>query len=120
MPIKSSLQLCVLALAVAFNIAAAERRTSLNEGWRFHKGDAAGAEQPDFDDAGWRALDLPHDWAIEGPFDSKYNPETGGLPIYGTAWYRKHFTMPADGRGKFYSVEFDGAMSNSHGVVERP
>jgi beta-galactosidase len=118
MPMKSfrarrSLQLCVLALAVAFNIAAAERRTSFNDGWRFHKGDAAGAEQPAFDDAGWRRLDLPHDWAIEGPFDSKYNPETGGLPIYGTAWYRKHFAMPADGRGKFYSVEFDGAMSNS-------
>ena len=118
MPIKSfragrSLQLYVLALAVAFNIAAAERRTSFNEGWRFHKGDAAGAEQPAFDDASWRGLELPHDWAIEGPFDSKYSPETGGLPIYGIAWYRKHFTIPADGRANVYSVEFDGAMSNS-------
>jgi len=118
MPIKffsagRSMPLGVLALALALNIAASERRTSFNEGWRFHKGDAAGAEQPAFDDAGWRALNLPHDWAIEGPFDSKYNPDTGGLPIYGIAWYRKHFTIPADGRGKFYSVEFDGAMSNS-------
>ena len=114
MPIKSlragcNLQLCALALAVAVNIGAAERRTSFNEGWRFHKGDAAGAEQPAFDDAGWRALDLPHDWAIEGPFDSKHNPETGGLPIYGTAWYRKHFTVDSKYSDRKIFFEVEGA-----------
>ena len=45
------------------------RRVSLDADWRFLKGDAGGAEQPGFDDHAWRALDLPHDWAIEGPFD---------------------------------------------------
>jgi len=103
----------VLALTVVLGIAGADRRVSFNDGWRFQKGDVPGADQPGFDDAGWRTLDLPHDWAIEGPFDSKYNPDTGGLPIYGTAWYRKRFKIPADARGKFYAVEFDGAMSNS-------
>ncbi len=33
--------------------------------WRFLRADAPGAEVPGFDDAGWRALDLPHDWSIE-------------------------------------------------------
>ncbi|MBZ5591485.1 MAG: DUF4982 domain-containing protein [Acidobacteriia bacterium] len=108
-----SLPRCVLALLALSSVAAAERRVSFNESWRFLKVDAAGAEQTAFDDAAWRALDVPHDWAIEGPFDSKYNPETGGLPIFGIAWYRKHFTIPTDGQGRFYSVEFDGAMSNS-------
>jgi len=103
----------VFAMLATPALAAGERRASFNEGWRFLKADASGAEQADFDDAAWRALNLPHDWAIEGPFDSKYNPETGGLPIFGTAWYRKHFTIPTDGRGKFYSIEIDGAMSNS-------
>jgi len=41
--------------------------------WRFLKADAPGAEQPEFADAAWRTLDVPHDWSIEGPFDQK-NP----------------------------------------------
>src|SRR4051812_13760294 len=44
--------------------------------WRFYKGDAAGAERVDFNDAAWRTLDLPHDWRIEGPFDQT-NPVGG-------------------------------------------
>ncbi len=97
----------------ALTLTAADRRTSFNEDWKFFKGDAPGAEQPAFADAGWRSLNLPHDWAIEGPFDVKYGPSTGGLPISGAGWYRKRFTMPAAGKGSYYSIEFDGAMSNS-------
>jgi len=110
---RRSAMLPVIAMLATVPLAAAERRVSFNDNWRFLKADAPGAEQSAFDDSGWRTLNLPHDWAIEGPFDSKYSPETGGLPIFGTAWYRKHFTVGADGRGKFFSVEFDGAMSNS-------
>ncbi|HWR49708.1 MAG TPA: beta-galactosidase GalB [Bryobacteraceae bacterium] len=104
------MSVCLLALAVS--AIAAERRTSFNEGWRFHNGDAAGAEQPGFDDGAWRALSVPHDWAIEGPFDRKHNPHAGALPHYGTGWYRKQFTVPA-AKDRMYSVEFDGAMSNA-------
>ncbi len=102
----------ILLLGIG-SITAGERRASFDEHWLFLKADAADAAKSTFDDSSWRKLDLPHDWAIEGPFDSKYNPNTGGLPIYGVAWYRKHFTIPASGRGQFYSVEFDGAMANS-------
>jgi len=90
-----------------------ERRQSFNDDWRFLKADAPGAESPAFDDAAWRELRLPHDWAIEGPFDSKLNPHTGALPISGTAWYRKTFTV-ADGlKGRVLTLEFDGVMSNA-------
>ena len=102
-----------MLLLAALSLAAADRRASFNENWKFLKGDAPGAEQPAFADSAWRSLNLPHDWAIEGPFDVKYNPNTGGLPIFGTGWYRKHFTMPASAKGSYYSIEFDGAMSNS-------
>ena len=91
----------------------ADRRIRINEDWRFFKGDADGAEQAAFSDAAWRPLDLPHDWAIEGPFDRKFNPHDGGLPFFGVAWYRKHFALPAGAKGKYFSVQFDGAMSNS-------
>src|SRR3954469_21124397 len=83
-----------------------ERRQSFNEGWRFWKGEATGAEIPSFRDAAWREVRLPHDWAIEGPFDAKFNPHTGGLPISGTGWYRKTFTVPDALKGKLLSVEF--------------
>jgi beta-galactosidase len=91
-----------------------ERRISFNDGWRFSKGEAAGAEQPGFNDSAWRALQLPHDWAVEGPFDPKYNPHCGGLPFFGVGWYRRAFTLPATAKGRYFSIEFDGAMSNAH------
>src|SRR5579864_5614813 len=91
-----------------------ERRLSFNEGWHFFKGEAAGAERPDFQDTLWSEIRLPHDWAIEGPFDPKINPHTGALPISGTGWYRKSFTLPANARDRYFAIEFDGAMSNAH------
>lgn len=90
-----------------------DRQRRFTEEWRFLKGDAPGAEQPGFDDSTWRQLDLPHDWAIGGPFDRKYDPHSGGLPFHGVGWYRKHFTVPAGSKGQVFVLQFDGAMSNS-------
>ena len=103
----------VLILAACAVLHADDRRVRLTDDWRFFKGDAPGAEAAAFNDSGWRALNLPHDWAIEGPFDQTFNPHTGGLPVSGTGWYRKHFIVPASARGKQLVVQFDGAMSNS-------
>ncbi|HYK89162.1 MAG TPA: beta galactosidase jelly roll domain-containing protein, partial [Acidobacteriota bacterium] len=90
-----------------------ERRINFNDGWRFLKGEAEGAEKPGFDDSSWREVQLPHDWAIEGPFDRKYNPHCGALPFYGIGWYRKVFTLPERSKDRYFSIEFDGAMANS-------
>ena len=89
------------------------RRAPFNDGWRFFRGEAPGAEEFRFDDATWSPVRLPHDWAIEGPFDAALNPHTGALPIAGIGWYRKTFRLPASGRTGYYAIEFDGAMSNS-------
>jgi beta-galactosidase len=89
------------------------RRTSFNDDWRFFQGDAPAAEQTEFDDRHWTSLRLPHDWAIDGPFDPALNPHTGALPISGTGWYRKTFQLAPGGVHRYYSIEFDGAMSNS-------
>jgi beta-galactosidase len=101
-----------LAAASAISVSG-PRRIDFDADWRFFKGEAPGAEAPAFDDSKWRQLNLPHDWAIEGPFDPNLNPHTGALPFFGTGWYRKSFTVPENGKGKYFSVEFDGAMSNS-------
>jgi len=67
--------------------------------------------QRDFDDRGWRQLNLPHDWGIEGPFNQDYPGETGKLPWWGVAWYRKHFSISAEEKGKQLYLDIDGAMS---------
>jgi beta-galactosidase len=98
---------------------------SFDRGWRFHLGEAAGAEQSGFEDSGWRALDIPHDWMIEGvpgsdpskmegPFDPKSPAGAGGAYLNGgIGWYRKTFTVPEAGRGKRISILFDGAYMDA-------
>src|SRR5687767_4195164 len=99
----------------------------LDADWRFSKGDIAGAETTGLADNQWQRVDLPHDWAIAGPFD-EHAPSTGsgGFLPAGVAWYRKHFTLPAGAAGKRVFIEFDGVMErsgvwiNGHHVGHRP
>lgn len=112
-PLRLAL-LAILTVAVSSVGNSAESRESFNEDWRFHRGEAVGAETSDYDDSGWRSLALPHDWAIEGPFDIKYNARCGGLPFHGTGWYRKSFSTPDLAGGKRVAIEFDGAMYDAH------
>jgi beta-galactosidase len=87
-------------------------RASFDRDWRFFLGDPMGVVRPDFDDSAWRLLDVPHDWAIEGDFDPRFDPHTGGLDVAGVGWYRKHFKLtPGDRR---VAIEFDGVMANAH------
>lgn len=67
--------------------------------------------QPSFNDSSWRKLNLPHDWGVEGPFKQEYPGETGKLPWWGVGWYRKHFTVPAEDKGKQFYLDLDGAMA---------
>ncbi len=68
---------------------------------------------PEFNDASWRRLDLPHDWGIEGPVRDELDNETGKRPWRGIGWYRKHFNIPAADQGKRIFIDFDGAMANA-------
>ncbi len=84
---------------------------NFNRGWKFAKGDAAGAEQTDFDDAAWQAVRLPHDWAISGPHNPDEWGHTGKLPWKGVGWYRKSFTLDPQLAGKEVYLDFDGVMA---------
>ncbi|MBN1796702.1 MAG: DUF4982 domain-containing protein [Sedimentisphaerales bacterium] len=70
-------------------------------------------EQTDFNDSGWRKLDLPHDWAIEGPFIKDRPNNTGKRAYPGIGWYRKHFKLAEKDKGKRIFIDFDGAMSHT-------
>ena len=72
-----------------------------------------------FDDRAWRQLNLPHDWAVEAPFDAKGSYSHGfkaigrNFPERSVGWYRKTFTIPASDLGRRISVEFDGVFRDS-------
>lgn len=90
------------------------RGKSWNDGWKFHRGEAAGGADPSCDDSAWRSLSLPHDWSIELPFREDSPAGTGGGFLDGgTGWYRKTFTAPSGWRGKRIFVGFDGAYMDS-------
>ncbi len=71
--------------------------------------------QSDFDDSSWEKVNLPHDWAIKGPFLQGWDAEVGGsmgrLPSPGVAWYRKKLNIPVSDSGKCVFLDIDGAMS---------
>ena len=75
--------------------------------------------QPSFNDSDWRQLNLPHDWAIELPFDPKadsshgYKPLGPGYPANDIGWYRRTFTLPVEDKGDIFWLEFDGVYRNS-------
>lgn len=82
--------------------------------WKFNLGDTPAASANNFDDKSWRKLDLPHDWSIEGTFNSN-NPVGGDgafLPA-GIGWYRKTFQAPAEWSGDKISIYFEGVYMNS-------
>ncbi len=84
----------------------------LNHDWRFSRGDFSGAALPAFDDGGWRRVDLPHDWSVEGPFSAEYGSGNGYAPG-GFAWYRKYFRIDAVHQGREVFIEFDGIYDHS-------
>jgi beta-galactosidase len=102
-----------------------DRETNFNAGWKFIRADVENAEQPTFDDAAWRTLDLPHDYSIEdlpvkegvnqtGPFseESEGGISTGHV-VGGTAWYRKHFSLNKADKNKKIKILFDGVYMNA-------
>jgi len=71
--------------------------------------------QSDFDDSQWENIVLPHDWAINGPFQEGDGAEvTGGmgrLPSNGVAWYRREIEVTNADKDKQVYLDIDGAMS---------
>lgn len=84
---------------------------SLNDSWKFAKGDQQAASNIDFDDSEWRTVNVPHDWAIEGPFDAMLPANTGKLPWKGVGWYRKDVHIESTASGKRVYIMFDGVMA---------
>jgi beta-galactosidase len=130
--------------AGALTAVAQRQHRSFDDGWRFHFGNAADpakdfnygtvsifsksgksegtAIAPDFDDRGWRAVSIPHDWAVELPFENSpdfdvmshgYKPVGGHYPATSIGWYRKRFTLSRADSGQRFVLQFDGIFRDS-------
>jgi beta-galactosidase/beta-glucuronidase len=121
--------LCVIAaLAAVLPAWSAEpvrERRNFDDGWRFHQGEMSGGEQAGLDDSGWRKLNLPHDWSIEGPYSAANASGTGYLPG-GIGLYRKTFRLAEAAGGRKIFLGFDGVYRdsdvwiNGHHLGHRP
>ena len=119
--------LALIARAAAGTDPGPRERLLMDFGWRFHLGNEWGSGQNlakagagigpasvTYSDASWRRVDLPHDWAVELPFDPKTDGAHGfkalgdGLPQNSIGWYRRTFELPAADAGRRLWLEFDG------------
>ncbi len=93
-------------------VSTARERVCFDSDWKFMLGDSVQMASVEYNDAHWRTLNVPHDWAIEGDFraDNPSGASGGALPG-GIGWYRKYFSLPA-GSEKYF-LEFDGVYMNS-------
>lgn len=88
------------------------REALFNDGWRFHKQTTPIADPAALPAAGWREVQLPHDWGIEGPFSQEWASGQGFLPG-GIGWYRKTFDIPASAAEKQIAIRFNGIYKRS-------
>jgi beta-galactosidase len=100
-----------LVTAPQIAVPAVREVVSFNRDWKFAKGEQSGTERPDFNDLGWTAVRLPHDWAISGPFNPTENGYAGKLPWQGVGWYRKTFTLDKENKSRRVYFDFDGVMA---------
>ena len=104
----------ILACAIGCMLTAQARdRQNFDNGWRFVLADSAQMSKTDYHDTHWRALNLPHDWAVEGDFlCSNPSGAGGGALPGGIGWYRKTFNLQKN-QGERYFIEFDGVYMNA-------
>lgn len=131
--------LCISAVSIAeagTNASSPRERLLFDSDWRFalgsanrpnnylgKAGSATGATSAEFDDNSWRKVNLPHDWAVELPFNEKASCSHGfkaigaNFPDNSVGCYRKKFTVPASDHGKHITLEFDGVFRDSQVFV---
>jgi beta-galactosidase len=108
-------------------------RLSLDAKWKFHLGDdwpgaphldKAGsstgpASDKSFSDVAWRTVSLPHDWAVELPFDQNADTSHGfkalgpGFLTNSIGWYRRTLELPSSDSGKRIWLSFDGVFRDA-------
>jgi beta-galactosidase len=135
----------IVCLFFVNTISFAQQKINFDEDWKFQLGNASNAEKDfnysianifaktaaekntpldlKFNDSNWRNLNLPHDWAVELPFQNSQNsdieshgfkPIGGQYPENSIGWYRKKFMINKKDLGQRFSLQFDGIFRNAN------
>ncbi|XP_062504714.1 beta-galactosidase BoGH2A-like [Corticium candelabrum] len=72
-----------------------------------------GPTSRDYDDKSWELVDAPHDGIISGTYSQTTGPEKHAYLPTNITWYRKHFNIPSDWKGKSIWVYFEGVFRQS-------
>jgi len=141
---RKSLNPLLLAISLIFSgiagwaddIDSPRETLRLDSNWKFHLGDDwgdvhflakggqnSGPAKRDFADGAWRTINLPHDWAIELPFDQSADTSHGFRPVgpgfskNDVGWYRRSFDLPKSDLGKQVWIQFDGVYRDAQVYV---
>lgn len=108
-----SKKICIALLCLVSLASEAQQRQiqTLQKDWKFAKGDTDQAQNIDFNDTSWELVNIPHDWAIKGPFIVDGDGNTGKLPWKGVGWYRNKFKIGTEQSDKRIYIIFDGVMA---------
>ena len=115
--------LALFLMATAALQAQPRQEITLSDGWQFSH-----------DRQSWQTVTVPHDWAISGPFDKKWDLQvvaieqngekepteksgrSGALPWIGRGYYQQKFVIPSGFKGHA-ELLFDGAMAEPRVTV---
>lgn len=97
------ISLCLLMVISSIH-AAGREKYNFNSGWKLKVGDIAQAESVSYSDTGWKSVTLPHAFNEDEAFKLNIKDLTDTI-----VWYRKHFRLPADAKGRKVFIEFEGA-----------
>jgi len=134
----------ILCFALNSETTNAQKKINLDEGWKFHFGNAANPDKdfnystatifsksgaapntaidPKFVDSTWTSINVPHDWAVDLPFENSssfdveshgYKPVGGFYPETSIGWYRKHFSVAKVDSNNRFQIQFDGIYRNA-------
>jgi beta-galactosidase len=138
------LSILISCFLLNFSTVTAQEKISLDEDWKFHFGNSSNPDKdfdyskmallhksnvfattivnPKFVDSTWKKISIPHDWAVELPFQNSpsfdveshgYKPVGGAYPETSIGWYRKHFTVEKSKSNKRFELQFDGIYRNA-------
>ena len=105
---KHSLSLLVLILLVVQTFASVREKYNFNSQWLLYVGDVPEAKNVNFQDKDWKKITLPRPFNEDEAFKLDIHNLTDTI-----MWYRKHFRLPAEAKGKKVFVEFEGVREGA-------
>ena len=107
---KNRFTLLLLAVVCCIQWAKADVRDkyNFNSEWLLFVGDVAEAKEVKYPDAEWKEVTLPRAFNEDEAFKLDIRELTDTI-----VWYRKHFRLPAEAKGKKVFVEFEGVRQGA-------